>query len=47
MLGALIKAKPLVTTDSLSKALLKRFRKDIAEKNIEVMLRANEEVVVE
>ena len=45
MLGALIKTEPLVSTDTLSKVLRERFRKDIAEKNIDVLIRANKEVV--
>lgn len=45
MLGALIKTEPLVSVDTLSRALMERFRKDIAEKNIEVLLKAYKEVV--
>lgn len=45
MLGALVKARPVVSLDSLSNSLMKRFRVDIAKKNIEVVLRANREVV--
>ncbi len=45
MLGALIKTQPLVSTDTLCKALNERFRKDIAEKNIEVLLKAYKDVV--
>ena len=45
MLGALIKTEPLVSTEVLGKVLRERFRKDVAEKNIEVLLKANMEVV--
>jgi pyruvate ferredoxin oxidoreductase gamma subunit len=45
MLGALIKAEPLVSVDTLSKALNERFRKDIAAKNVEVLVKAYKEVV--
>lgn len=45
MLGAFIKVRPVVSVDSLSKTLLKRFGKDIGQKNVEVVLRANKEVV--
>jgi len=45
MLGALIKTEPLVSMDTLSRALRERFRKDVAEKNIEVLLKAYKEVV--
>ena len=44
MLGALIKARSVVSMDSLSNALMKRFRADIAQKNVDVVLRANKEV---
>ena len=45
MLGALVRAEPLVSSDTLSKVLRERFRKDVAEKNISVLMRANTEVV--
>ena len=44
MLGALIKVRPIVSVDSLSGSLLKTFGKDIGQRNVEVMLRANKEV---
>jgi len=37
MLGGLLRAEPLVSMDSLERALRERFRKDLAEKNIEVL----------
>ncbi len=43
MLGGLLKAEPLVAMDSLEKALRERFRKDLAEKNIEVLKQGNKE----
>ena len=43
MLGGLLKAEPLVSMDSLGKAFRERFRKDIAEKNIEVLKQGNKE----
>lgn len=45
MLGALIKTKPVVSIDSLSKAIMKRFGNKIAQKNIEVLLTAHKEVM--
>ncbi len=44
MLGAFTKVRSIVSIDSLSKTLLKRFGKDIGQKNVEVVLRANKEV---
>ncbi len=44
MIGALIKVKPIVSLDSLSKSLLKTFGENIGKRNIEVLLRANKEV---
>jgi len=44
MLGALIRARPVVSVDSLSKTLLKTFGKDVGQRNVEVLLRANKEV---
>ncbi len=44
MLGALIKVRPIVSVESLSGSLLKTFGKDIGQRNVEVMLRANKEV---
>ena len=43
MLGGLLKAEPLVSMDSLGRAFRERFRKDIAEKNIEVLKQGNKE----
>jgi len=43
MLGGLLRAEPLVSMDSLGKAFRERFRKDIAEKNIEVLKQGNKE----
>lgn len=44
MLGALIKARPVTSVDSLSKALVKTFGKEIGLKNLDVLVRANKEV---
>ncbi len=43
MIGALLKAKPLVKFESLEKALFERFPKPIAEKNLELVKKAYEE----
>ena len=45
MLGALIRAEPLVSMDTLTKVLRERFQKDVADKNIYVLQRAYQEVV--
>ena len=45
MLGALVKVRPIISTDSIHKTLLKRFGKDIGQKNVEVMLQAYREVI--
>jgi len=43
MLGALIKASPLVTLESISKVVMERFPGTIGEKNVAVIKRAYEE----
>ena len=43
MLGALIKASPLVSLDSLSRVVKERFPGAIGEKNVAVIKRAYEE----
>jgi len=43
MLGALVKASPLVTLESLSKVVMERFPGAIGEKNVAVIKRAYEE----
>jgi pyruvate ferredoxin oxidoreductase gamma subunit len=43
MLGALLRAEPIVSIESLNNALAKRFRKDVAEKNFQVILQASKE----
>ena len=43
MLGALIKASPLVTLDSLSRVVKERFPGAVGEKNVAVIKRAYEE----
>jgi len=43
MLGALVKASPLVTLESLNKAVTERFPGAIGEKNVAVIKRAYEE----
>jgi len=45
MLGALIKAAPLTSFESLAKVVKARFPGAIGEKNVEAMMRAYEEVV--
>ncbi|MEM2921399.1 MAG: 2-oxoacid:acceptor oxidoreductase family protein [Candidatus Bathyarchaeia archaeon] len=45
MLGGLLKVEPLVSIDSLSRAFHERFRKDLAEKNIEVLKKGYEQVI--
>ena len=45
MLGALIKVKPVASIESLSKSLVKTFGKDIGLKNVDVVTRANKEVI--
>jgi len=45
MLGALMKIEPLASLESLNKTLIKTFGKDIGMKNIEVVVRANSEVM--
>ncbi|MBS7605421.1 2-oxoacid:acceptor oxidoreductase family protein [Candidatus Bathyarchaeota archaeon] len=45
MLGALIKASPLVTMDSLTKVVMERFPGTIGEKNVAVIKRAYEEAI--
>lgn len=45
MLGALVKATSLVSLDSIIKVIKERFPESIAEKNIEALKRAYEEVV--
>ncbi len=44
MLGALIKASPLTSLESLSKVIMERFPGTIGEKNVAVIKRAYEEV---
>ncbi|MFH0749032.1 MAG: 2-oxoacid:acceptor oxidoreductase family protein [Candidatus Bathyarchaeota archaeon] len=44
MLGALVKVKPIASVESLGKSLVKTFGKEIGQKNIEVVVRANKEV---
>ncbi|MFH0897180.1 MAG: 2-oxoacid:acceptor oxidoreductase family protein [Candidatus Bathyarchaeota archaeon] len=44
MLGALVRVRPVASVDSLSKIILKRFGKEMGQKNIDVVLRANKEV---
>jgi len=44
MLGALIKAAPLSSLDSISKALCQHFSKPMAEANMKAVRRAHEEV---
>ena len=43
MLGALIRASPLVTLESISKVVMERFPGTIGEKNVAVIKRAYEE----
>jgi 2-oxoacid:acceptor oxidoreductase gamma subunit (pyruvate/2-ketoisovalerate family) len=43
MLGALTKAVPLVTSESLNKVVMERFPRTVGEKNVAVMKRAYEE----
>ncbi|KYH40521.1 MAG: pyruvate/ketoisovalerate oxidoreductase, subunit gamma [Candidatus Bathyarchaeota archaeon B63] len=43
MLGALVKASPLVSLDSLSKVVTERFPGAIGEKNVAAIRRAYEE----
>lgn len=45
MLGALIKVKPLASIESLSKSLVKTFGENIGLKNVEVLTKANKEVI--
>lgn len=45
MLGALIKVKPLASVESLSKSLVKTFGKEIGLKNVDVVVKANGEVI--
>lgn len=45
MLGALLKAIPLVSMDSLTKVILERFPGAVGEKNVAVIKRAYEEAV--
>ncbi len=44
MLGALVRAVPLTSLDSVAKAVRERFPERIAERNVEVIKRAYEEV---
>ena len=44
MLGALVKASPLVTLESLDKVVKERFPGAVGEKNVAVIKRAYEEV---
>jgi pyruvate ferredoxin oxidoreductase gamma subunit len=44
MLGAFLKVEPIVSMDSMNEALRKRFRGDVAVRNIEVLKRAYKEV---
>jgi len=45
MLGAFLKVEPIVSLESMSEALRKRFRGDVAVRNIEVLKRAHKEVM--
>ncbi|MEM2454897.1 MAG: 2-oxoacid:acceptor oxidoreductase family protein [Candidatus Bathyarchaeia archaeon] len=45
MLGALVKASPLVTMDSLAKVIKERFPGTVGEKNFAVIKRAYEEAI--
>ena len=44
MLGAFLKVEPIVSMDSMNEALRKRFRGDVAVRNIEDLKRAYKEV---
>ncbi|MCJ7631322.1 2-oxoacid:acceptor oxidoreductase family protein, partial [Candidatus Bathyarchaeota archaeon] len=44
MVGALVKVKPIASIDSIGKSLVKTFGKEIGQKNVEVVVRANKEV---
>ncbi len=44
MLGALVKVTNVVSLNSVEKAIKERFRAEIAEKNIQAVRRAYEEV---
>jgi pyruvate ferredoxin oxidoreductase gamma subunit len=44
MLGGLLKVEPLVTFETMSRALRERFGKDVGEKNVEVLLQGGKEV---
>jgi len=45
MLGALINVKPIASIDALSQSLVNTFGKDIGLKNVDIIVRANKEVV--
>jgi len=44
MLGGLLKVEPLVSFDTMSRALRERFGKDLGEKNVQVLLQGGKEV---
>ena len=45
MLGALVKATKIVNLDSILQVIGKAFRKEVAEKNVQAVRRAYQEVV--